>query len=80
MKIHTLDTFNKNIEQTFDQFKENEIEKYKGQYDQNDLQKVKPLINSIVKKIASKNIEYLRRRYRYNKDILNIIREMYKLD
>lgn len=80
MKLHTLGPLIKNIEQAFDQLKENEIEKYKGQYDQNELEKVKPLINSIVKKISSKNIEYLRKRYRYNKDILNIIREMYKLD
>lgn len=80
MKLHTLGPIIKNIEQTFDQLKENEIEKYKGQYNQNDLQKVKPLIDSIVKKISSKNIEYLRKRYRYNEDILSIIKEMYKLD
>ena len=57
-----------------------EINKYKGQYQSDDIQKVKPLIDSIVKKISSQNIEYLRKRYRYNEDILEIIKEMYKLN
>ena len=61
------------------EFKNSEINKYKGQYQSQELQKVRPLIDSIIKKISSKNIEYLRKRYRYNDDIVDIIKEMYKL-
>ena len=45
-----------------------------------ELKKVQPLINSILKRISSKNIEYLRKRYRHNEDILEIFQEMYNLD
>ena len=68
------------IENVFEEYKDFEINKYKGQYPNGELQKVKPLIDSIVKKISSKNIEYLRKRYRYNDDILDIIKEMYKIN
>ncbi len=80
MKLHSLGPVIKKIERTFEQLKEEEFEKHKGQYQDLELQKVKPLIDSIVKKISSKNIEYLRKRYRYNQDILEIVKEMYKID
>ena len=63
----------------FEEIKNSEIKKYKGQYQKDELERIKPLIDSIVKKISSKNIEYLRNRYRVDKDILEIIREMYKI-
>ena len=60
--------------------KTDEISKHKGKYSTEELEKVQPLINSILKRISSKNIEYLRKRYRHNEDILEIIQEMYELD
>ena len=80
MKLHKLGPVIKQIENVFEEYKDFEINKYKGQYPNGELQKVKPLIDSIVKKISSKNIEYLRKRYRYNDDILDIIKEMYKIN
>ena len=65
---------------TFEEMKNSEIEKYKGQYQQGELERIKPLIDSIVKKISSKNIEYLRNRYRVDEDILEVMREMYKIN
>lgn len=79
IKLHTLGPIIKDIENVFEEFKNSEINKYKGQYQSQELQKVRPLIDSIIKKISSKNIEYLRKRYRYNDDIVDIIKEMYKL-
>ena len=64
---------------TFEEMKNAEIEKYKGQYKQDELERIKPLIDSIVKKISSKNIEYLRKRYRIDEDILLVMQEMYKI-
>jgi len=80
LKLHKLGPVIKRLGTTFDDIKESEINKYKGQYESEDIQKVKPLIDSIVKKISSQNIAYLRKRYRYNEDILEIIKEMYKLN
>ncbi len=80
IKLHNLGPVIKSLENTFELIKNSEIKKYKGQYQSDDIQKVKPLIDSIVKKISSQNIEYLRKRYRYNEDILEIIKEMYKLN
>jgi glutamate synthase domain-containing protein 3 len=65
---------------TFEEMKNSEIEKYKGQYQHDELERIKPLIDSIVKKISSKNIEYLRNRYRVDEDILEVMREMYKIN
>jgi len=78
-KLHTLSPTIKNLKDSFDDMMNSEIEKYKGQYHDDDLERVKPLINSIVKKISSKNIEYLRKRFRIDEDILEIMREMYKI-
>jgi len=79
-KLHTLGPTIKNLKMTFEEMKNSEIEKYKGQYQQDELERIKPLIDSIVKKISSKNIEYLRYRYRVDKDILEVMREMYKIN
>ncbi|MBH83338.1 MAG: glutamyl-tRNA reductase [Flavobacteriales bacterium] len=78
-KLYALAPTIKNLKMTFEEMKNSEIEKYKGQYKQDELERIKPLIDSIVKKISSKNIEYLRRRYRIDEDILLVIQEMYKI-
>ena len=80
LKLHILGPYIKKLESTFEQEKSEEIEKHKGKYTKEELEKVTPLINSVIKKISSKNIAYLRKRYRYNDDILEIIQEMYNLD
>ena len=79
-KLHTLGPTIKNLKITFEEIKNAEIEKYKGQYKQDELERIKPLIDSIVKKISNKNIEYLRNRYRVDQDILEVMREMYKIN
>jgi len=79
-KLHTLGPTIKNLMMTFEEMKNSEIEKYKRQYQKDELKRVKPLIDSIVKKISSKNIEYLRDRYRNNEDILEVMREMYNIN
>ncbi len=79
-KLHTLGPTIKNLEMIFEEIKNSEIEKYKRQYQQSELKRIKPLIDSIVKKISSKNIEYLRSRYRIDEDILEVMREMYKIN
>ena len=79
-KLHTLGPTIKNLKITFEEMKNSEIEKYKGQYQHDELERIKPLIDSIVKKISSKNIEYLRNRYRVDEDILEVMREMYKIN
>lgn len=79
-KLHTLGPTIKKINQVFEMEKKDEISKHKGKYSTEELEKVQPLINSILKRISSKNIEYLRKRYRHNEDILEIIQEMYELD
>ena len=79
-KLHTLGPTIKNLNMTFEEMKNSEIEKYKGQYQQDELERIKPLIDSIVKKISSKNIEYLRNRYRVDEHILEVMREMYKIN
>jgi len=79
-KLHTLGPTIKKINQVFEMEKIDEISKHKGKYTSEELEKVQPLINSILKRISSKNIEYLRKRYRHNEDILEIIQEMYELD
>ena len=78
--MHTLGPTIKNLKMTFEEIKNSEIEKYKGQYKQDELERIKPLIDSIVKKISNKNIEYLRKRYRVDEDILEVMREMYKIN
>lgn len=80
LKLHRLGPYIKKLESSFEKEKSQEIEKHKGKYTREELEKVTPLINSVIKKISSKNITYLRKRYRYNDDILEIIREMYNLD
>ena len=79
-KLHTLGPTIKNLKIRFEEMKNSEIEKYKGQYQHDELERIKPLIDSIVKKISSKNIEYLRNRYRVDEDILEVMREMYKIN
>lgn len=79
-KLYTLGPTIKNLKMTFEEMKNSEIEKYKGQYQQGELERIKPLIDSIVKKISSKNIEYLRNRYRVDEHILEVMREMYKIN
>lgn len=79
-KLHNLGPTIKKIEQAFELEKSDEINKHKGKYTAKELERIQPLINSILKRISSKNIEYLRKRYRHNEDILEIIQEMYKLD
>ena len=78
-KLHQLGPTIKRLEDVFEKEKESEINKYKGQYSTKEIEKMKPLINSIVKKISSKNIEYLRKRFRYDEEILEVIQEMYKI-
>jgi len=78
-KLHTLGPTIKNLKLSFEDIKNSEIEKYKGQYQKDELERIKPLIDSIVKKISSKNIEYLRKRYRIDEEILEVMREMYKI-
>ena len=79
LKLHTLGPTIKNLKLSFEDMKNTEIEKYKGQYQKEELTRIKPLIDSIVKKISNKNIEFLRNRYRIDEDILEVIREMYKI-
>ena len=79
-KLHQLGPTIKSLESAFENEITNEINKYKGQYTTEEIERIKPLINSVVKKLSSKNIEYLRKRYRYNSDIKEIIEEMYNLD
>ena len=78
-KLYALAPTIKNLKMTFEEMKNSEIEKYKGQYQQDELERIKPLIDSIVKKISSKNIEYLRKRYRIDENILLVMQEMYKI-
>lgn len=80
LKLHRLGPYIKKLEDSFELEKFEEIEKHKGKFTSEELEKVTPLINSVLKKISSKNIEYLRKRYRYNDDILDIIKEMYNLN
>lgn len=79
-KLHSLGPTIKKLNHAFEFEKADEINKHKGKYTAEELEKLQPLINSILKRISSKNIEYLRKRYRHNEDILEIIQEMYKLD
>ncbi len=79
-KLHTLGPTIKNLKLSFEDIKNSEIEKYKGQYQKDELERIKPLIDSIVKKISSKNIEYLRKRYRIDEEIIEVMREMYKIN
>ena len=79
-KLHNLGPTIKKLNQLFEMEKIDEISKHKGKYTTEELKKVQPLINSILKRISSKNIEYLRKRYRHNEDILEIFQEMYNLD
>ena len=79
-KLHKLGPTIKKLNQLFENEKIDEISKHKGKYTTEELKKVQPLINSILKRISSKNIEYLRKRYRHNEDILEIFQEMYNLD
>ena len=79
-KLHTLGPTIKNLKLSFEDIKNSEIEKYKGQYQKDELERIKPLIDSIVKKISSKNIEYLRKRYRIDEEILEVMRELYKIN
>ena len=79
-KLHTLGPTIKNLKLSFEDMKNSEIEKYKSQYQKDELERIKPLIDSIVKKISSKNIEYLRKRYRIDEEILEVMREMYKIN
>ncbi len=79
-KLHSLGPTIKNLKLSFEDIKNSEIEKYKGQYQKDELERIKPLIDSIVKKISSKNIEYLRKRYRIDEEILEVMREMYKIN
>ena len=41
---------------TFEEMKNSEIEKYKGQYQQDELERIKPLIDSIVKRFLAKTL------------------------
>ncbi len=79
-KLHTLAPTIQKLNNVFEMEKTDEISKHKGKYTDEELDKLQPLINSILKRISSKNIEYLRKRYRHNEDILEIIQEMYSLD
>ncbi|PCJ81230.1 MAG: glutamyl-tRNA reductase [Bacteroidetes bacterium] len=79
-KMRTLGPTIKDLNLAFEAEKADEIRKYKGRYTEEELQKLKPLVDSILKRISSKNIEYLRKRYRENEDVLAIFREMYSLD
>jgi len=79
LKLHILGPTIKNLKMKFEKIKNSEIEKYKGQYQQDELLRIKPLIDSIIKKISSMNIEYLRNKYRIDEGILEVIRELYKI-
>ena len=79
-KLHILAPTIQKLNNLFESEKKDEITKHKGKYTTEELKKVQPLINSILKRISSKNIEYLRKRYRHDEDILEIFQEMYKLD
>lgn len=79
-KMHRLGPTIKALNQAFESEKADEINRHKGKYTAEELEKLQPLVNSILKRISSKNIEYLRKRYRHNEDILEIIQEMYKID
>jgi glutamyl-tRNA reductase len=79
-KLHQLGPTIRDLNKAFEWEKADEISKHKGKYTPEELEKLQPLINSIIKRISSKNIEYLRKRYRYNEDILEVMREMYKID
>lgn len=79
-KLHFLGPTIKKINSFFEFEKNNEIKKYKKKYSKEEIEKLTPLIDSVLKRISSKNIDYLRKRYRNNSDILEIINEMYKLD
>jgi glutamyl-tRNA reductase len=79
-KMHRLGPTIKALNLAFEEEKQDEINRHKGKYTAEELEKLQPLVNSILKRISSKNIEYLRKRYRHNEDILEIIQEMYKID
>jgi len=79
-KLHFLGPTIKKINSFFEIEKNNEIKKHKKKYSKEEIEKIIPLIDSVLKRISSKNIDYLRKRYRNNSDILEIINEMYKLD
>ena len=78
--MHRLGPTIKALNLAFEEEKKDEINRHKGKYTPEELEKLQPLVNSILKRISSKNIEYLRKRYRHNEDILEIIQEMYKID
>ena len=55
-KLHRLGPTIKNLKMIFEEMKNSEIEKYKGQYQKDELERVKPLIDSIVKKYPVKTL------------------------
>jgi glutamyl-tRNA reductase len=80
MKMRGLGTTIKEIERAFEVEKEREITKYKGQYSEEELDKLQPIIDCILKRIQSKNIEYLKSEFENDEGVVSAFRKMYSLD
>jgi glutamyl-tRNA reductase len=80
MKMRGLGATIKDIELAFEAEKEKEIIKYKGQYTEEELEKLHPIIDCILKRIQSKNIEYLKSEFEHDEGVVSAFRKMYSLD
>ena len=80
MKMRGLGSTIKDLEMAFEAEKENEIIKYQGQYTEDELEKLNPIIDCILKRIKSKNIEYLKNEFEHNEGVVSAFRKMYSLD
>ena len=80
IRMRGLGSTIKDIEMAFEAEKENEIIKYQGQYTDDELEKLNPIIDCILKRIKSKNIEYLKSEFEHNEGVVSTFRKMYSLD
>ncbi|MDA0568953.1 MAG: hypothetical protein O3A35_04370 [Bacteroidetes bacterium] len=80
IKMRELGTTIKDLELAFEADKQKEIIKYQGQYTEAELEKINPLIDCILKRIQSKNIQYLKSEYEHNEGVVAAFRKMYSLD
>jgi glutamyl-tRNA reductase len=80
IKMRALGTTIKDLELAFEADKKKEIIKYQGQYTEAELEKINPLIDCILKRIQSKNIQYLKNEYEHNEGVVAAFRKMYSLD
>ena len=80
IKMRGLGSTIKDIDMAFEAEKEKEIVKYQGQYTDDELEKLNPIIDCILKRIKSKNIEYLKSEFENDEGVVSAFRKMYSLD